>query len=564
MSVPPDEVREAPGTLNAQGQPIFEWRLTDQNLTDPVRLILPPMNVLPVIFVPGIMGSNLMDLEGNPVWRLNTTVGRPVWLLGKMYAKGAGTRQRLMHPARVRVNPGGSVPDEPVGSVFRAEQYRNERYWGEIAEGSYHSFLLWLEERLNGQGYNPARWSDFFYAAVSAVPKPGERPPEPKLHPGISMKMRSFDFRKLAEKEPAEPVMSDDLLKRAKFLMPVYACGYNWLASNAQAAEELRKRIEDVHAKNNQGGFKCEQVVLVTHSMGGHVSRCCAQLDGMQDKIAGIIHGVMPAVGAAVAYRRCKVGMFEEDAWASQVIGRNGREVTAVFAQAPGALQLLPTQEYQPRWLKIEDASGTELEVQPQTDPYQDIYLRQDRWWGLIRQEWLRPEGGIPQTWDEFERNITKTREFHDKIRGHYHPCSYVYYGAGQEQPSFETVEWHITAPQRYRQPPSTNRPTSQQVSQMGFGDVSDTGENPLSVLDPVYPKTHWLLRCAPQDGGGDGTVPISSGRSPLITATNSAHIRQQFRLTGFDHEGSFKNTDAQFATLYALQKIAGQAKVPA
>ena len=88
--------------------------------------------------------------------------------------------------------------------------------------------------------------------------------------------------------------------------MPVHAVGYNWLASNALAAKKLRDEINRITAQYNKGQFSCEQVILVTHSMGGLVARACAQLPGMADKIAGISHGVMPATGAAVAYRRCK------------------------------------------------------------------------------------------------------------------------------------------------------------------------------------------------------------------------------------------------------------------
>eukprot|EP01032_Pedospumella_encystans_P026865 gene26865-30371_t len=160
-----------------------------------------------------------------------------------------------------------------------------------------------------------------------------------KLPPGITMDMSGLP--RVAEDDHfTTPILSDDLLKRAKCRFPVYACGYNWLASNTEAADALKDRIAEVIAENNKGAYKCEQVILVTHSMGGLVARCCAQLDGMAGKIAGIVHGVMPAVGAAVAYRRCKVGMREESFTAGLVIGSNGREVTAVFAQAPGALQL--------------------------------------------------------------------------------------------------------------------------------------------------------------------------------------------------------------------------------
>src|SRR5690606_14017454 len=381
MSVPPDSAREGFGGVKLDGSPTYPWRPTKSRMRDPVRIVLPPMAVLLVVSCPGILGSNLMDMNGGKVWRLDTTLGAPIGLARKMAFSGPATRQRLMHPSRTEVDPRGGVPKSPKGSVTQRSQYRDERFWGEVAEGSYHSFLLWLEERLNSGEYNPAKWREFFYTAMSATPKPGEGPREPRLDPGIQVQMRGFSPFEFIERDSNgrphahEPLISDDLLKRARFRMPVYACGYNWLASNTAAAERLRDRIKHVVEANNRNGSKCDQVVLITHSMGGLVARRCALLPGMENRIAGIVHGVMPAVGAAVAYRRCKVGMRDESYLAGLVIGSNGREVTAVFSQAPGALQLLPPSEYRPGWLRIQGADGaTPDEVRPIGEPWEDIY----------------------------------------------------------------------------------------------------------------------------------------------------------------------------------------------
>ncbi|MEZ0469777.1 hypothetical protein [Luteimonas salinilitoris] len=47
-----------------------------------------------------------------------------------------------------------------------------------------------------------------------------------------------------------------------------------------------------------------------------------------------------------------------------------------------------------------------------------------------------------------------------------------------------------------------------------------------------------------------------------MLTAKNQAHIRQQFRLAGFEHEPSYKNDTARLATLFSIQKVAAEAKV--
>ena len=73
------------------------------------------------------------------------------------------------------------------------------------------------------------------------------------------------------------------------------------------------------------------------------------------------------------------------------------------------------------------------------------------------------------------------------------------------------------------------------------------------------YQSSYWELHCDSQDGSGDGTVPASSGQAPL--AQGGRRIRQQFRMAGFEHEGSYRHPRAQRATLYSIIKIAGNAR---
>ncbi|WP_293026439.1 hypothetical protein [Pandoraea sp.] len=444
MTTSDDAVRYAPGSITADGDYIFSWHLTSCQRKDPVILEIPPEEALPVIFVPGIMGSNLRSNDNNgaqkeAVWRLDNSSlwnwvpiakDKPIDLLKEMITALAGDRQQSLHPEKVDVDPGGATPRQAGGSVYDPEQY-GERGWGEIGEGSYHGFLLWLEQTLNGQGYNPATWPEFHYPAMSAAPAPGQKPCVPRLPPGIRMSLRG-----LPDKCDAGPLelYSDDLLARAGYRMPVYACGYNWLDSNLAAAERLRQRILTIIQANNHRHSRCSRVVLITHSMGGLVARACQQLAGMREAIAGIVHGVMPGVGAAVAYRRCKIGMWDEGGVpakaASQVIGRTGQETTAVFAQAPGALQLLPTRQYRPGWLTIAGPCGKALKTEPRSgDPYKDIYLREDRWWGLIRKEWLNPPNGSGLDWEQYTKNLGKAAKFHDGLQDDYHPNTYIFYG---------------------------------------------------------------------------------------------------------------------------------------
>lgn len=572
-AVPPERNQQA--QIDKSGKPTFEWTLTSSRLRDTVRLIAGPFNVLPVIFVPGIMGSNLKstDKEGTPVWRLDAGIkGIPWSLVGKFITKGPGPRQQLLHPDRTVVDDGGKLPKKGKHSeaTYRA------RGWGEVGETSYQKYLLWLDDQLNPTEGNPALWPLYHQAeaTVSAPPKPGDKP---KLFPGIKMGMQGEPFG--AEQLPLQPIMTDDLMARAKFMMPVYACGYNWLASNRDAAQRLQAKIESIIQANNKGQFRCEQVLLVTHSMGGLVARACAQLSGMADKIAGIVHGVMPSNGAAVAYRRCKVGMGDEDLKASLVIGMTGQAVTAVFAQAPGALQLLPAQTYADGWLSVTDEKGQEILKLPKRPEkgskeggtaYDQIYREQKQWWGLVNEAWLSPKEGAPITWDKFIKNIDAAENFHAGLVGQFHPNTYVIYGADTEQPSFEKVVWRV----KKGLTPSGKGPGLADVSKLPHGDIRGAGSTPEYVggqteavpgfgggMPYVYETSHWELHCLLQNGKGDGTVPQSSGAAPL--KEGKGKVRQQFKLTGFGHEPAYQNTDVQHASLFSINKIAGSAKVP-
>ena len=601
-SLPPEsKERYQQASPDKKGAPTFDWTLTQTSIMDTVKLIMPATNTVPIIFIPGIMGSNLKSLDGDAVWRLD---GGSSWLwldslpvnLAKRWAfEDAAKRQAVLHPARVKVDDDGAVPGKIVGSIRNKKQFK-ARGWGEVSETSYHKFLVWLEEKMNPASMNPAKWEDFYYTSVSAMPKPGQPRPEPKLGPGIVMSMRDLP-RTTDNNKPVMPVMSDDLITRAKHRFPVYASGYNWLASNADAAQRLADRIKKVIKENNTGYFTCSQVILVTHSMGGLVARACSEVYGQQEKIAGIVHGVMPATGAAVAYRRCKVGMKDEDFGAAVVIGMTGKEVTAVFAQAPGALQLLPSQDYPPGWLRfnpegnrikpLEDRPANELDEilvvsalpsKAKPSPYESIYLRKDRWWGLIREEWLKPGIKVTFTWGDFKANIIEAKDFHESISGKYHANSYVYYGDDSgKQASFEQIHWRI---QPGLQPgDSATAPTASDVISMPPTKVRTDGSNAgyvggktefstvysgpmMGGMTTIYETSFWEIFCEKQDANGDGTVPACSGAAPRVTTPEA--VKHQFGLTGFGHEGSYQNNVAQITTLYSITKIAKAAKLPA
>jgi pimeloyl-ACP methyl ester carboxylesterase len=551
----------------ANGRLVTEWQLTDTKLFDAVRIAVPPQNAVPIVFVPGIMGSNLCNLKGIPVWLLNGIKNKPLRLAAMWTHKDAGFRQLVLHPAKTKVYDRGHVPEVSLGTGLKRDDFLG-RGWGEVSEASYHSFLLWLDQKLNGSR-NPAEWDDFTHQSAKEAETPGDKRFS-TLPAGLAMRMRGLPESPEVGYR-VDPVTSDELLRRAKCVYPVYACGYNWLDTNVMAAQRLKSRIESIIAENDGPHIRCRQVILVTHSMGGLVARACAQLAGMSQKILGIVHGVMPATGAAVAYRRCKVGMQDEDMVAGLVIGSSGKEVSPVFAQSPGALQLLPSEDYGKGWLSIRGVAGAPLMSLPKADPYEEIYLERNKWWGLMREEWLEPDEGEPIEWSVYAKNIKAARAFHRQIAASYHHNTFVFYGATTKQ-SFQRIFWNVKK--------GTARPNKSfaenDLTALTHADVTTDGSNHLYVGRDVRVTTVGLgdssfplvndsnvyeINCGKQDSVGDGTVPASSGRTPRNNG--GKNVIQQFAIDNIEHEPAYRDSPvAQQVAYYAITKLSALAEL--
>lgn len=544
----------------------FFHTLTESSVTDTVDCVIPMLNVLPIVFVPGIMGSNLKGTKGKykgeTVWRLDSGPSA----LKAMAGKTAGDRQNMLHPARTVVDDRGKLPSDPVGILRTPEQFQ-ARYWGEVSAISYQTFLIWLEESLNGGGTS-------------------------SKHQVINQTLAQVqDGRKQwGAKKDFAPLTEQESKASLQWYYPVYACGYNWLDDNAKAAKALSERITTIIRKYNLPHAKCEQVLLITHSMGGLVARACSMLPGMERKIAGVVHGVMPAVGAAVAYRRCKVGMKDEGptgmskvaalSWGGNLtIGNTGQEITAVFAQAPGALQLLPTKQYPVQnWLRICDSDGGLLPEQPKTDdPYDKngVYKERTKWWGLVNEEWLHPPGGTPIKWTDYLRYVDLAGDFHKQIQDHYHPNTWGFYGS--RTPSFAGITWKL---ERGDAESDAGKPTPAQITQLDRKAVPLHGANPEYIPGPdavvwsTYDGTpqnlktaQYWLRLSSAGESGDGTVPHGSGNwpaNPVQASSAQACIKQFFEVPGIEHEPAYKDYPlTQQLTVYAISKIAATLALP-
>lgn len=366
----------------------------------------------------------------------------------------------------------------------KKEQIRQElrfRGWGTVHASSYHKFLVFLEENLHNlaeavreasdrkncqltdQDYinfvskhkEKQPWQgvlariDRYILKSSATPPAEGRGKPPKERP----------LSKEPSSEAARRQLAEWLKKAVDYQYPVYACGYNWLRDNSESGnryhpnsvEFLESKYgvntlfgpSDLNSRIDHALKECnaEQFLIVSHSMGGLVTRAYAKQatgDAPEntkngDKICGIFHGVMPATGAPAFYKRLKAGFGDEpnpcnwkwydyinplsyvkmgltslkDGAVAKVLGATARETSPILLNAPGAMQLMPWPNYRPlrgssvaetaqkaaqtaplgnggadphAWLDIYDHDGKTKICSFNTE---DIYQAYNAWYGL-------------------------------------------------------------------------------------------------------------------------------------------------------------------------------------
>ncbi|WP_298438903.1 alpha/beta hydrolase [Geobacter sp.] len=391
------------------------------------RLVI-DREVLPIIFVPGIMGSRLGRSQNDKVWDPDST-----WFMFTTYGRrktNAEWKKELLIGSEFKSDHLQVLNDDAEHNAKFADETdtsRAQRGWGGVSWSSYGSILKELQN--------------------------GEWDPTVNLF----------------------------------FEIPVHAFGYNWTASNDLAGEKLASYIDEVRKQYTDKGRKCEKVLLVTHSMGGLVARAACLLHGARDKVLGVIHGVQPANGSPAAYWRMKGGFerphtipdIEFSQWfrnpvkmfnhlkgtvvnseflgipltnlkigkghvTAWVLGTDGEEVTALLGNMPGGLQLLPNKQYKnnngwERWLELLDVQGNRTAL-PVADPYKEIYRVKTSYFRLVNPDWLNP--GKTESAEDFERDdwklyikyLAEAEKFHDslhKLGEKAHPETYQFYSSG-------------------------------------------------------------------------------------------------------------------------------------
>jgi pimeloyl-ACP methyl ester carboxylesterase len=477
---------------------------------------------------------------GEPAWRPPNTMPGGLWDAFRWDRVKPKQRQQLLDPDTLEVDDDGPphIPHDD-GRLHIHPVLARQRWWGELHADSYGSLLCALETRLNqtfrGIGPDDERLIQPHWKDVMAC--------DPKKWGMPEMK----------------PLSESELEKHARHHYPVYGAGYNWLRSSLEASERLEQRILEVIEYWQGLKRQCDQVILVTHSMGGLVARACAKR--IPDKIAGVIHGVMPALGAPAAYRRMACGTEAPDIvgkFTAMILGATTYDTTPVLATSPGPLELLPNHLYPGPWLhvRVMQPSGPtgaretafdylHLPNAQQPSPY-GIYRDMQPWFRLVDPALADPAGKYEDKKGGVETAITAAIDaaeaFHTKHLGdYYHPNTYAFYGDDPNQLSFGQVRW---VGQRTSGLHTVLTPSNVKAATLSR-HAPDGGR-----LVNVDPECSVFFKPEPPDTRGDRTVPRQSGAGP------TGKVRHLFETRGYDHQGSYNNEDMLMLTLRLIVRI--------
>ena len=341
---------------------------------DKVRhdVTVPPNKVIPIIFLPGLMGSNLRMTKKrkDDLKRSDSNAWKPddinaiQALFGSGYAgwfKEATPAQRQLNfdpnetevaiynysESNARFDPEGEltkesdvhhsnvpdylspipplltngVPPPPAAdyltqqrTVESAAQKARWRGWSEILfKDAYGDILKTMERQLNNMVVNgkvTRYWKGIQRLAMDhPFGQQKNAKPNPLQLVGIDPKEFGAAF------VDAKAITEDDLKKISDCWYPVHAMGYNWLESNKVSGIKIAKRITGLINGYKEHKFTCEKVILVTHSMGGLVARALIHPDygKLNDSVLGVYHGAMPTLGAAGTYKRMRFGFQEKE-----------------------------------------------------------------------------------------------------------------------------------------------------------------------------------------------------------------------------------------------------------
>jgi hypothetical protein len=424
------------------------------------------MNVVPIVFVPGIMGSRLHLTETDSYWDPDSTSRMLHWVFADWDDQVREMDYR--RPAVVVDDPN----DNPAG--YSAE--RVERGWNEVLERSYGTILPDLENSANlgVQGYR----------------------------------------------------------------CPVYAIGYDWRLSIKDCHTRITERIQNDILPDEDA----EKVILVTHSMGGLVTRW-AMMNGLESSVLGVVHCVQPAFGATIFYSRCRIGADDAGAPLSWIMGNTAGKFSALMSGLPGGVQLIAAPLYnqmlqftnRDHWLQYRpgtnrpptgwfsgDGDWEQTPLQPWQGSVWDAYRETTGNPGVINHSEYNtasPNLDLPAVRSELMATIGKAEEFHAALGDYKHPNTFALYGNVPHDPNED--------------------PGTVVGADVHFPVAFDDDED----------------NATPIMGRGDTTVPAGSGRGLFGDQRNGD---RQYSIDAISHEPCFKTAAFSNQVFACIRAILG------
>ncbi|MDA8140537.1 MAG: alpha/beta fold hydrolase [Desulfobacteraceae bacterium] len=267
---------------------------------------------------------------------------------------------------------------------------------------------------------------------------------------------------------------------------------------------------------------------------------------------------------------------------AERVLGDEGQEVTVLLAHMPGGLELLPNQLYKTndgnaQWLSYERADGSRIALPRQSDPYAEIYLEKDAPYRLVDPDWLGGKSSsgyekqVRNAWKSYSHNLNLAKSFHDDLADYIHPESFQFYSTAIKTADKIKIIGHKIPGQHlyYYKTMQGTRYFEFRDSQNNRLDVQNDPffEDPTSF--DQHPRRKELLivyayAVEPPSGLGDGTVPDGSGRA--LNAKPSYYDKGANGTVDIDaqdeqeaarvHDQIFNTSTAQHITLKAIENL--------
>lgn len=526
-------------TINIKWQDLF--KPVSGLKTDVLNRIVIEREIIPIIFVPGIMGSRLENNAGKKAWDPDAS-GFMLMNYGFLTVT-AQKRKKLL--IGTQFNPEYLRPsnnDSKHNKRFKNEKdpTREERGWGGVFWSSYGDLLVELQ---NHQWDEPIR--------------------------------QCFEF-------------------------PVHAFGYNWTDTNDNSGKKLAEEIEVIIKKYTSKGRMCRQVILISHSMGGLVCRSACVLHKASDKVLGVLHGVQPATGAPAAYWRMRAGFDRphgNPSWIlwdwlrnplkmaeNKVVGRvmawtlgtDGEEVTSILCNAPGGLELLPNKHYtsndgKPEWLHVPNQDGAISSFPCNGDPYKEIYeIKDDVYWRMVNPAWLDPgqkestsDSKDPgdnsgDSWSQYKKNLDQASDFHAELMMRCHDYTYQFYSSGYgtvDEIKFQREKYYMYL----ERDPETGVELDYPVYPSSRGEYilylrhdDSTATNAKEVAFKVK-----MVKPDEYKPGGDGTVPNSSGKALNVIKTVQIGIESRSDWFELDHQSAYRSKKGKEHAYIAVKNFA-------